>query len=169
MMSAGRVGSDEPWTVRRAVEGDIGDLVRLRLAMLAELNEIDDSEMEGTVAANRRYFREKLPDGEFIAFLAEAEAEAEAEGEIVATSGLAFWERPPTSGSPGIDGYIMNMYTVPEWRGRGIASALLERLVHCAQEAGARRVFLRAVSPEGRRIYQQLGFVGSDTYMERRP
>jgi GNAT superfamily N-acetyltransferase len=137
--------------------------VRLRMAMLAELREIDDSEMEAAAEANRRYFREKLPDGEFMVFLAEAERE------IVATSGLAFWERPPTSGGPGIDGYVMNMYTVPEWRGRGIASALLERLVHCAQEAGARRVFLRAVSPEGRRISQQLGFVGSDTYMERRP
>lgn len=131
--------------------------------MLAELRELDGSEMERTAAANRRYFHDKLANGEFIAFLAEAE------GEIVATSGLVLWERPPTSGSRGIDGYIMNMYTVPEWRGRGIASALLEHLVRCAQEAGAGRVFLRAVSRKGRRIYQRLGFAGSDTYMELRP
>ncbi len=130
--------------------------------MLAELRELDDSEMERTAAANRRYIRDKLPNGEFIAFLTEAKSE------IVATSGLVLWERPPTGASSSIDGYIMNMYTVPEWRGRGIASALLERLVRCAQEAGAGRVFLRAVSPEGSRIYQRLGFAGSGTYMELR-
>lgn len=161
-MRAGTPDSGKPWTIRRAVEGDIEALVRLRLAMLAELRELDDSEMERTAAANRRYFHDKLPNGEFIAFLTEAKSET------VATSGLVLWERPPTSGSPSIDAYIMNMYTVPEWRGRGIASALLECLVRCAQEAGARRVFLRAVSPEGRRIYQRLGFAGSGTYMELR-
>jgi GNAT superfamily N-acetyltransferase len=161
-MRAGTPDSGKPWTIRRAVEGDIEALVRLRLAMLAELRELDDSEMERTAAANRRYFRDKLPNGEFIAFLTETKSE------IVATSGLVLWERPPTGGSSSIDGYIMNMYTVPEWRGRGIASALLEHLVRCAQEAGARRVFLRAVSAEGSRIYQRLGFAGSGTYMELR-
>ncbi len=131
--------------------------------MLAELREIDGSEMETTAAANRRYLHDKLPNNEFIAFLAEAE------GETVGTSGLVLWERPPTSRNRGLDGYIMNMYTVPQWRGQGIASALLERLVRCAQEAGARRVFLRAVSPGGKRLYERLGFGPSDTYMEFRP
>lgn len=160
VMGARGAGSGEPWTIRRAVAGDIDDLVRLRLAMLAELNELVDP--HAAAEANRRYFCEKLPRGEFIAFLAEAD------GEVVATSGLVLWERPPTSGRRGMDGYIMNMYTLPEWCGRGIATALLERLILCAEQAGARRVFLRAMSKEGRRIYERLGFVGSHSYMELR-
>jgi GNAT superfamily N-acetyltransferase len=160
-MRAGRPDSGKPWTIRRAVEGDIEALVRLRLAMLAELNELVDH--HAAAEANRRYFYEKLPIGEFIAFLAEAA------GQVVATSGLVLWERPPTSRSRGLDGYIMNMYTTPQWRGRGIATALIRRLIHCAQEAGAGRVFLRAVGPRGKRIYERLGFSPSDTYMEFRP
>jgi len=160
-MSAGRAGSGEPWTIRRAVAGDIDELVRLRLAMLAELNELVDR--QAAAEANQRYFCEKLPTGEFIAF------QAEAAGQVVATSGLVLWERPPTSRNRGLDGYIMNMYTVPQWRGRGIATALMRLLIHCAQEAGARRVFLRAVSPRGKHIYERLGFSPSDTYMEFRP
>jgi GNAT superfamily N-acetyltransferase len=133
------------------------------MAMLDDLDGPRDGiALEAAAEANHRYFLEKLPRGEFIAFLAEAA------GKIVATSGLVLWERPPASGTRGIDGYIMNMYTVPEWRGRGIATALLERLIPCAEQAGASRVFLRAMSNEGRRIYERLGFGGSHSYMELR-
>ena len=39
----------------------------------------------------------------------------------MATSSLAVFERPPTVQHSGREGYILNMYTTPTWRRRGLA------------------------------------------------
>jgi predicted GNAT family N-acyltransferase len=42
------------------------------------------------------------------------------------------------------DGRIGRMAVLCEWRGRGVGSALLERLQRCALESGLRRVYVHA-------------------------
>jgi GNAT superfamily N-acetyltransferase len=61
----------------------------------------------------------------------------------------------------------MNMYTVPEWRGRGVATALLREIIKFVKGTGARRIWLRATE-EGRPVYEKAGFspVTSYSYME---
>ena len=53
--------------------------------------------------------------------------------------GMVIYRKPSQPLSPvGVEAYILNMLTVAEWRGRGVASAILERLLDCAREKRAR-------------------------------
>jgi GNAT superfamily N-acetyltransferase len=159
-------------SIRRATADDADEMARLRRDMQTELLAtggetlvLDDAaqhDARRVQRLHRDYFREKLPAGEFVAFLAEIG------GVIAGTSGMVVYRAPPTQGNPsGVEGYIMNMYTVPAYRGRGIATRLLERLVEHARGLGARRVWLRA-SEVGRPIYARFGFGDDPHYMSYR-
>ena len=52
---------------------------------------------------------------------------------------------------------VVNVYTQPEWRGQGIARALMSVLLQWAAEQGTDRVVLHA-SDSGRPLYLSLGF-----------
>ena len=149
------------YKIRLATLEDAEALVRLRVTFLEEVGNFGEGVDVGEVAAAfRRYLLRKLPAGEFLAWVAEDG------GEVVATSGLVFFERPPNGTSPtGLEAYVMNMYTKPGWRGRGIASALLAEAIRHVKKTGARRVWLHATSV-GRPVYERAGFVASDTEME---
>ncbi len=155
------------WSIRRATADDIEDLVRLRLAMMAEMaDDFGDGAgagQEGELAdANRTYMREAMPAGEFVAYVVESD------GEVVATSGLRVHRVAPHIGNlEGVGAYVLNMYTVPAWRGRGLATALLEQLVRHARDAGAKSVSLRA-SAAGRSVYEGYGFASDDSFMSLR-
>ncbi len=142
---------------------DIDRLVELRVALQSE-NAGDGIEVDWTAVgeACRRYFAETLPAEVFVVFVAEAE------GRIVATSGLSFVSRPPGSSSfLQSEGYLTNVYTIPAWRGRGAATAVLNATIGYAQHKGARLVYLHT-SDVGRSVYEKLGFAEYPRYMERR-
>src|SRR5260370_37658394 len=104
-------------TLRRAMVEDVEELVELRLALMHSDNEHDEqTDDESWKKATRLYFLESLPAGTFIAWVAEAQ------GKIVACSGLVFFQKPPSIGNlSGLEGYILNMYTLPQWRRPGHA------------------------------------------------
>ena len=97
-----------------------------------------------------------MKSNEFIAWLAEAD------NEIIATSGLSFLQKPPHFiNITGKFAYIMNMYTKPEWRRKGIGSVLLERLIEEIKKKGIRSVVLHS-TPTGRPLYEKYGFREND-------
>nr|WP_205863723.1 GNAT family N-acetyltransferase [Planosporangium mesophilum] len=55
---------------------------------------------------------------------------------------------------------IKRMYTVPEWRGRGVASAVLRAIESSAREAGKTRAVLETGDrqPEAIALYRKLGY-----------
>ena len=53
--------------------------------------------------------------------------------------------------------YIMSMFTEPQFRGKGVATRLVEEMVRWATVRGYRRIFLHA-STLGRPVYARLGF-----------
>jgi len=55
-------------------------------------------------------------------------------------------------------GYVDDVLTMPEFRRRGVASAVVRRLVHEALGAGARHVLLLTDRPDPVRLYRALGF-----------
>ena len=61
---------------------------------------------------------------------------------------------------PGV-AEIKRMYVVPQWRGRGIAGAVLSALEDHAHQLGARRLVLETGSrqPESIAVYSRAGFV----------
>ena len=138
-------------TYRPAAIGDLNQLVTLRCAFLREA--VPEEPVDDPIAdAIRGYFEKSLADGSFSAFIAEAT------GRIIATSGMVIHHHPPTRRNPtGKIAYIMNMYTLPEFRRRGIATELLKRLAESARAAHCRRVCLHALVGT-RDFYGRCGF-----------
>lgn len=103
-------------------------------------------------ARTRHFFEVRIPAGDFIVFLA-FEADA-----AIAAGGLCLHHVPPTYGNPsGKVAYLVNMYVLPEYRDRGIASKLLDILVEEARRLGCGRVALNT-SKAGRPVYERYGF-----------
>lgn len=72
----------------------------------------------------------------------------------------------PTYHNPsGKKAYIMNMYTVSEYRRRGVAYQTLDKLVQEAKERGIFAISLEATDM-GRPLYEKYGFVKMDHEME---
>ena len=69
------------------------------------------------------------------------------------------WQMPGRYGGleTGRCGYILNMYTIPEARGRGVCTRLLEELIKEAKSLGLRYLHLHA-SEDGVNIYRKAGF-----------
>ena len=143
---------------RRATLEDVGPLVELRQAFLAEVSgaSVSDPVLGQSLV---EYFSRTIPSEEFIGFLAVADAA------VVATSGLVFHRHPPSNRNPtGREAYIMNMHTDPAWRRRGIASRLLQMLIDYARQNDCAKISMHAL-PKGRSIYVNAGFVRIETEM----
>ncbi len=111
---------------------------------------------------SRKYFLRKIESDDTMVLVAEAE------GTVAGTGLMIFIERPPASNPIGIEAYITNMYTVPEWRRRGIAFSLVSEMTAAAKAKGIRRVWLRATEM-GKPVYERAGFAppgAGVTYMQ---
>ncbi len=140
--------------IRRATSVDVEALAALRVTFLAEEESLhDESERARFLQLTRQYLARAIPSGEFVSWVAEAS------GELVATSGLIFFQRPPSLQNPsGKEAFILNMYTIPQWRSRGLATQLLQALLQYVQtQTDAHRIWLYA-TPPGKPIYEKAGF-----------
>lgn len=110
--------------------------------------------------AVRDYYRQALASGSHIALLALA-------GErLAATGGLDLRREMPSYHNPaGLSGHIMNIWTDPAFRGRGIAWRMLDLLTAAACERGCLTVSLHTTAM-GRPLYQRYGFTATDDEME---
>jgi ribosomal protein S18 acetylase RimI-like enzyme len=100
----------------------------------------------------RQYLRTAIPEGAFIAWLAESE------GKVLAVSGMVVWRIPPRYGAlEGEQAYILNMYTIPEARGQGLCNRLLKELIKEAKKLRIKKVSLHT-SKDGEPIYRKAGF-----------
>lgn len=59
---------------------------------------------------------------------------------------------------PGFYGWIVDAYTRPEYRGKGLASKLLEANIQWLKAKGVKDVKLLAFSKEAIRVYKKFGF-----------
>lgn len=140
------------WTIRATTVDDIPDLVTLRRAMFEAMGHDDSETLDRMCEASVRYFRQHVPTGAFRAWVAEAD------GRLVASIGLVIHSVPPSPGrSQGKEAYIMNLVTLPAYRRRGIAGALLDRVVEAARTEGIPLASLHATRI-GRGIYDRAGF-----------
>jgi GNAT superfamily N-acetyltransferase len=56
---------------------------------------------------------------------------------------------------------VLNVYTEPAWRRRGVAEALMRQVIRWAESERLDRLVLHA-SDEGRPLYQRLGFAATN-------
>ena len=101
-----------------------------------------------------------MADGTFVSWLA-------MDGdEIIGTSGMSFVEKPPYFGCPsGRIGLLSSMFTIPNYRRKGIAKELLSRVVSEAKEYGCGTVQITA-SDMGVKLYTDFGFNHNGNFMQ---
>lgn len=138
---------------RAARLNDVAQLVNLRFLMVNETNGINSDQRTPEFEKDvRNYFEENLSNGSFFS------AVAECEGQLVSTNGLVLYRKPPSfKGTTGIVGYVTSVYTIPEFRKRGIAGELMKLLVAHAKAAGAGKIHL-GTTEDGRKLYENAGF-----------
>jgi GNAT superfamily N-acetyltransferase len=148
--------------VRRATVADLDELVRLRAMMLAALGAAEEATWP---AAAREFLADGLVAGTLAAVVAD---DPGTPGRLVAGGvGLVLHRIPGPASPDGRIGHIASMATEPAWRGRGLATAVVEGLLAWFAEIGVRRVTLHA-SPMGEAIYRSRGFVeGPNPELER--
>lgn len=132
---------------------DKESLTKLRLAFLetdfGTLNEGDVVKMQQTLPA---YFEQHLGK-DLLIYVAEDEKR------IVATAFLVMIEKPSNPHFiTGRIGEILNVYTEPEYRRRGIAKQLLERMIDDAKKEKLSYLELSATK-DGYPLYKKLGFM----------
>lgn len=116
---------------RQATLTDIPALVALRMALFIELGEALGGQEEAQHQASVDYFSRAMAEGRLISWVAEDE---EAAGGLLAVGSLTLFERPPYPGNlAGREAYLLNMYTRPAWRKRGLASRCHDRLCRPAR------------------------------------
>jgi len=143
---------------RRATMDDVPALIDYRVRFLNEL--YDHPEDDNTKILRKsllEYFAKAIPSKDFIPWVAEYN------GKIIATSGMVVWQIPARYGGveSGKLGYLLDFYTVPEARRKGIAARLLNELIREAKLLGLKYLHLHA-SKDGINIYRKAGFVEPD-------
>ena len=143
--------------LRRAGAQDVDLLVDLRKTVLIAANKLSaDADLSHLDAACAAYFAD---EGKHTTFLA-------LDGDRVVGVGSADYhtEMPTCSNPTGRCAFLMNIYTDPAYRRKGIAARIVTALVEDAKTRGAGSVLLEATDM-GAPLYRKLGFVDAKGYM----
>lgn len=147
-------------TYRFATIEDIDILVSTRMDILIDMLKLDpDTDMSELAAATRPYYEKAIADGSQIAVLV-------FDGDIFVGAGAVclYAVMPTFYNISGKRGYIMNMYTCPEYRGRGIATKTVDMLVNKCKELGYTHITL-AATDMGQQVYERYGFKKQEDQM----
>jgi len=149
------------YTYKQATIDDLDELVRTRIVVLRAANKLaDDVDMSAVEEASREYYKRALESGEHIAYLVYDQ------DTFIGAGGVSFFQVMPTYHNPsGRKAYIMNMYTAPEYRRKGVAFKTLDLLVAAAREKGISQISLEATEC-GRPLYEKYGFKQMKDEME---
>jgi ribosomal protein S18 acetylase RimI-like enzyme len=139
------------YALRPATVADAALIQRQRDAMFTEMGQ-DTARLAQVHAVGETWLRGALGRGLYTGVLAEAGAE------VVAGAGVLWQDLPPNvDTSLTVRAYILNVYVLPEHRGRKLARRLVEHLLAECGARGVRLVSLHA-SDAGRSTYAALGF-----------
>ncbi len=145
---------------KKATVEDMEELVRTRTIVLRAANKLsDDVDMSEVEKQSREYYKSALETGEHIAYLVYDN------GKFIGAGGVSFYRVMPTyHNTSGQKAYIMNMYTAPKYRRKGIAYHTLDLLVKEAKKQGIVQITLEATQM-GRPLYEKYGFVKMEDEM----
>lgn len=140
--------------VRRAELGDVEAFTRQRVAIFAETQGLEPGpRREAFERATRAAYLDLVPREAALAWLAEGERAV-----AIGSCALHRLDRFPSLTNPvAFEGYVSHVWVAPEWRRRGVGSALVRALAAEARARGFTRVRLHATE-EGRALYETLGF-----------
>ncbi len=141
------------YRIRIATSNDATVLAEMRRQMFLDMGKPDDDRLRRVVQAFIDWVADASRAGRYLSWLVEAES-----GVPIANAGLLLIEWPPNSRDlTPLRGYVMNVWTHPEHRRRGIARKLMDIVMAEARQRRIRVLALHA-SDTGRQLYEQLGF-----------
>ena len=141
---------------RKLIEADLDIFMEMRMLQLQEEGAEATFDLKPYL---QDYYIRHLNDNTFVSWLAIDE------GKIVGTSGMSFVEKPPYYSCPsGKIGLISSMYVMKEYRRKGIAKFLLDKVVNEAKNYGCATVQITA-SDMGVLVYSDYGFKKNNNFM----
>ena len=151
------------YTIRPATPIDAAVIAEHRVAMFRDMGEVPTEALAAQLLAKSTVaLAGWLYDQSYVGWLA-----VDDDGAVLAGAGVHIKPQLPRISHDGarvvVDPIplVVNVYTQPEWRGQGIARALMNVLMEWAAEQGADRMVLHA-SDAGRPLYLSLGFEGTN-------
>lgn len=149
---------------KKASIADIDILTETRIEVLRAANQLsDDVDMGELKQLSYEYYKKALCDDTHIAYLVFDQ------DLFVGAGDVSFFQVMPTCDNPtGKKAYIMNMYTNPQYRRKGIACKTLGLLIKDAKERGIDAISLEATEA-GKPLYEKMGFVKMNDEMKYPP
>lgn len=146
---------------RKASIKDLDLLVKTRIEVLRAANKLSmDTDMSGVEAESYKYYESAFENGSHTAYLVFDN------DKVIGAGDISYYTVMPTYHNPsGKKAYVMNMYTNPDYRRKGIAMKTLDLLVSDARNRGVNCISLEATDM-GRPLYEKYGFVQMQCEME---
>ncbi|MBR4587289.1 MAG: GNAT family N-acetyltransferase [Lachnospiraceae bacterium] len=148
---------------KRLTEAELDTVIKMRIDQLTEeytsagKTVPEGVDLEMTLMD---FYKRNMAAGTYVSWLA-------FDGDkIVGTSGMSFAEKPPYFTCPtGRLGILSSMYTDPNYRRLGIATALLDHVVKEAKDYGCGTIYITA-SDMGVKLYESYGFTHNGNFMQ---
>jgi GNAT superfamily N-acetyltransferase len=150
--------------IRRATPEDAFLLATQRVAMFRDMGRTRPELEEPLLESCAGYLARAMASGEYVGWVAQLTASPHS---TIGGAGVQFrplLPRPDLTGQfllHGLEGLILNVYVDRAHRRQGVARRLMDTLISWAPGAGIVRLVLHA-SPDGRRLYESLGFLASN-------
>ncbi|HEX4640669.1 MAG TPA: GNAT family N-acetyltransferase [Chthoniobacterales bacterium] len=156
----------DEFLVRRAGVADAAVIARHRVRMFHDMDEISDDAYAEFLAASQEWTERGLTSGEYIGWLAASKNQPDY---VVGGAGVQLRQVPPHPCRPSRDGafakgrhaIVLNVFTEPEWRKRGVGNLLMEEVMRWAHEEKLDRLVLHA-SDQARSLYEKMGFIATN-------
>ena len=143
----------DTWTIRPARTDELSIVLHHRRQMFVAMGDTDVQALDDMERASQAVFGEAMRNGTYRAWFVDAA------GEVVAGGGVLLVPFQPSPRQPQpLRPFIVNVYTEPQYRRRGLARRLLEEMVAWCRAQGYGAVSLHAAE-EGRPLYESLGFL----------
>jgi GNAT superfamily N-acetyltransferase len=140
-------------TIREAAPSESAVILHHRRSMFRDMDEGTVEELDQMVEVARPWLAQALADRSYRHWLA-----LDCSGRVAGGGGILLCPWPPSPQFPCTQrAVILNVYTEPEFRKRGIARQIMLAILKWSQQQGLGDVNLHA-SQEGRPLYQKLGF-----------
>jgi ribosomal protein S18 acetylase RimI-like enzyme len=139
--------------LRQVQPSDLEEVLRHRCGMFRDMGYTDESTLNAVAQSSRDFIRRGLLQGWYRGWFALAG------DRVMAGAGLLItdWVAHPTSAYDPRRAYVLNVYTYPEFRRRGLAKQLMQVVIDVCRNEGFRSIWLHA-SEHGRSVYSSLGF-----------
>ena len=151
------------FAIRLALPTDAAVIAHQRACMFREIHQLSAGAFIQLLDRSRVALEPMLQSGEYVGWLA---APPEDPQRVVAGAGCQRRQVLPHLKTAdvvaeGRHAIVLNVYTEPEWRRRGLGERLMQEVLAWARRERLDRLVLHA-STAGRSLYQRLGFVASN-------